>query len=92
MTDAQEAKAQQYQVRIYNTTNTTAYASAQEYQASVSNAPISLALTTLITLSGTATVAIQGCSSTSTNNLIKAATLANGQGNNATKITAIKIV
>lgn len=81
--------AQQYQARIYD--GTTAYASTQEYQASVANAPISLAMNTVIILSGSATVSVQGASSTSTNNTILAATLANGQGNNATQISAIKI-
>jgi hypothetical protein len=83
--------AQHYQVRIQDTTNATSYASSQQYQASVANAPVSMSLTTIITLAGTATIAIQGASSVSTNNLIKAATLANGSGNNATKITAVKI-
>jgi hypothetical protein len=83
--------AQQYQVRIHDTTNTVSYASSQQYQASVANAPVSMSLTSIVTLGGNATLAIQAASSTSTNNLIKAATLANGVGNNATKITAIKI-
>jgi len=83
--------AQQYQVRVQDTTNATSYASSQQYQASVTNAPVSMSLTTIITLAGTANIAIQGASSVSTNNLIKAATLANSSGNNATKITAIKV-
>jgi hypothetical protein len=83
--------AQQYQVRIHDTTNAASHASSQQYQASVANAPVSMALTAVITLVGNATLAIQAASSTSTNNLIKAATLANGVGNNATQITAVKI-
>jgi hypothetical protein len=83
--------AQQYQVRIHDTTNAASHASSQQYQASVANAPVSMALTAIITLVGNATLVIQAASSTSTNNLIKAATLANGVGNNATQITAVKI-
>jgi hypothetical protein len=83
--------AQQYQVRIQNTTDALSYASSQQYQASAANAVVSMSLTAIITIAGTKDVAIQGCSSVSTNNLIKAATVANGSGNNATKITAIKL-
>jgi len=83
--------AQQYQTRIHDTTNNISYASSQQYQASVSNAPVSMALTAIITIAGSASLAIQAASSTSTNNLIKAATLANSSGNNATQITAIKL-
>ena len=83
--------AQQYQFRLRDTTNGVSFASGQEYQASVANAPVSVALSTVITLAGTATIAIEATSSVSTNNTILAATLANGQGNNATQISAIKI-
>ena len=83
--------AQQYQVRIHNTTDNVSYASSQQYQASVANAAVSMSLTAIITIAATKDVAIQAASSVSTNNLIKAATLANGSGNNATKITAIKL-
>jgi hypothetical protein len=83
--------AQQYQVRIHNTTDNVSYASSQQYQASAANAHVSMSLTAIITIAATKDVAIQGASSVSTNNLIKAATLANGSGNNATKITAIKL-
>lgn len=81
--------AQQYQVRIFD--GTTAHASGQQYQASVTNAPVVITLHAVIILTGSATVSIQAASSTSTANTILAATLANGQGNNATQINAIKV-
>ena len=81
--------AQQYQARIFD--GTTAHASGQQYQASVTNAPIVITLHAIIVLTGSATVSIQAASSTSTANTILAATLANGQGNNATQINAIKV-
>jgi hypothetical protein len=83
--------AQRYQVRINNTTDNISYASSEQYQASVANALVSMSLTTIITIAATKDVSIQAASSVSTNNLIKAATLVNGSGNNATKITAIKL-
>jgi hypothetical protein len=83
--------AQRYQVRINNTTDNISYASSEQYQASVANSLASMSLTTIITIAATKDVSIQAASSVSTNNLIKAATVNNGSGNNATKITAIKL-
>lgn len=83
--------AQQYQTRIQDITGNTAYASSQQFSPSGANQPINMSLTAILTISVTSTIAVQAASSTSTGNIIKAATLANGQGNNATQITAIQL-
>jgi hypothetical protein len=82
--------AQQYQARICTSDGTTVYASGQTYQASVNGATANLHLSTLVTVTGATDIVIQGASSVSTNNLIKAALTINGQGNNATQLTAIR--
>ena len=74
------------------TTGTVHYASSSQYQASVANHTVSIGLSAVITLASTTTIKIQSTSNAgATSVLMKAATLANGSGNNATQITAVKI-
>jgi hypothetical protein len=71
---------------------TTHYASTQAYQGSVANHSDSMSLSAIVTLAGTTTIKIQTTSNAgATTALMKAATTANGSGNNATQITAIKV-
>ena len=71
---------------------TNHYASSQAYTPSVSGSGANVALTAVITLAGTTTIKLQGTTSAgATAALMKAATTANGSGNNATQITAIRL-
>ena len=74
------------------TTGTVHYASSQAYTTSVAGTGANVALTAIITLAGTTTIKLQGTTSAgATACLMKAATTANGSGNNATQITAIRL-
>ena len=71
---------------------TNHYASSQAYTPSVAGTGANVALTAVITLTGTTTIKLQGTTSAgATAALMKAATTANGSGNNATQITAIRL-
>lgn len=74
------------------TDGTNHYASTQMYHASVSGTGVLLFMTCLVTISKTMTIKTQATSSVgaSTSNIL-AETTANGSGNNATKICAIKV-
>ena len=75
------------------TDGTNRYASQQGYHASASGAGVPLTMTAIITLTGTATITAQMATSAgNANSLIKAAMTANGAGNNASQITAIRLV
>jgi hypothetical protein len=79
---------------IFNrvTDGTNHYASSQAYHPSASGASVNIALTSIIILDSTTTIKIQSATSAgATTVLMKAAISANGSGNNATKITAIKL-
>jgi hypothetical protein len=74
------------------TDGTNHHASSSQYQASVANHTVSIGLSAVITLASTTTIKIQSASNAgATSVLMKAALLANGSGNNATQITAVKI-
>jgi len=74
------------------TDGTNHHASSSQYQASVANHTVSIGLSAVITLASTTTIKIQSTSNAgATSVLMKAALLANGSGNNATQITAVKI-
>jgi cytoskeletal protein CcmA (bactofilin family) len=74
------------------TDGTNHYASSQAYTPSVAGTGANVALTAVITLAGTTTIRLQGTTSAGAAAcLMKAATTANGSGNNATQITAIKL-
>lgn len=74
------------------TDGTNHHASSQAYTTSVAGTGANVALTAIITLAGTTTIKLQGTTSAgATACLMKAATTANGSGNNATQITAIKL-
>jgi hypothetical protein len=74
------------------TDGTNHYASQQAYHPSASGSGCDLCMTAIITLAGTTTITAQCATSAgSTNSLIKAALSANGAGNNASQITAIKL-
>lgn len=74
------------------TTGTTHYASTQMYHPSVNGGGASLCLTAMITLASTTTVKCQCATSAgNSNSRMKAALTANGSGNNATMITALKV-
>lgn len=71
---------------------TTHHASQQAYHPSASGSGCNVAMTTVLTVASTTTIKGQMATSAgSTNSLIKAAMAANGAGNNASIITAIKI-
>ena len=73
-------------------TGTVHYASTQMYHASLNGAGVTMSLNALITLSATTTVKCQCATSAgNANSRMKAATTANGSGNNATLITALKV-
>lgn len=73
-------------------TGTVHYASTQAYQASVANHSDSVSLSAVITLVETTTIKIQTTTNAGASTaLMKAATTANGSGNNATQIVAVKI-
>jgi hypothetical protein len=73
-------------------TGTTHYASQQAYHPSASGSGCNLCMTAIITLAGTTTITAQMATSAgATTSLIKAALSANGAGNNASQITAIKL-
>ena len=68
------------------------HASSQAYTPSVAGTGANVALTAVITLAGTTTIKLQGTTSAgATAASMKAATTANGSGNNATQITAIRL-
>jgi hypothetical protein len=74
------------------TDGTTHYASTQYYHASVSNISGNLSMSSIVTLASTTTILLQAATSAgATSSLMRAATSANSSGNNATKITAIKL-
>lgn len=76
--------------RISN--NVLHYASSQMYTASLANITASIALTSIIDLTSTQTIILQGASNAGAAAcLMKAATWTNSVGNNATQITAIRI-
>lgn len=82
--------AANYFARITNGTNH--HASSQMYHASVSGISVNIALTCIITLTGTTDIKIQATTSAgATTELMKAATTAYGSGNNATQINAIRL-
>lgn len=73
-------------------TGTVHYASTQMYHASLNGAGVTMSLNALITLAATTTVKCQCATSAgNSNSRMKAATTANGSGNNATLITALKV-
>lgn len=74
------------------TDGTNHHASGQMYTASVAGTGGVMALSAILTISSTTTIKLQGTTSAgATACLMKAATTANGSGNNATQITAVKI-
>jgi len=74
------------------TDGTTHHSSGSQYMASVANHTANISLTAVITLASTTTIKIQSTTNSgATSALMKAALLANGSGNNATQITAIKL-
>ncbi len=74
------------------TDGTNHHASSQAYTPSVAGTGANVAMTATITLAGTTSIKLQGTTSAgATACLMKAATTANGSGNNATQITAIKL-
>lgn len=74
------------------TDGTNHHASSQAYTASVAGTGVNIAMTATLTLTGTTTIKIQSTTSAgATACRMKAATTANGSGNNATQITAIKL-
>lgn len=74
------------------TDGTNHFASSQAYTASVAGTGADIAITAILTLTGTTTIKLQGTTSAgATTCLMKAALTANGSGNNATQITAIKL-
>lgn len=74
------------------TNGTTHYASTQGYHASVANSGCTLFMTALITVASNTAIKIQGATSAgAAASLMKAAMTANGSGNNATMITAVRI-
>ena len=73
-------------------TGTVHYASTQMYHASLNGAGVTMSLNALISLAVTTTVKCQCATSAgNANSRMKAATTANGSGNNATLITALKV-
>lgn len=74
------------------TDGTNHHASSQAYTTSVAGTGANVAMTAILTLTGTTTIKLQGTTSAgNTACLMKAATTANGSGNNATQITAIRL-
>jgi len=74
------------------TDGTNHHASSSVYMASVANHSANVGLTAVFTLASTTTIKIQSTTNAgATSALMKAALLANGSGNNATQITAIKL-
>jgi len=76
--------------RIYNSTSSIALASGQAHNPNTNPHATTITLSTVVTLTTTATISVDGTSSVA-NGLIKAKLMANGQGNNATMITAVQI-
>lgn len=73
-------------------TGTTHYASSQFYQPAVANAGGNVALTAIVTLTGTTTIKVQGTTNAGAAAcLMKASTAISGSGNNATRLTAIQL-
>jgi hypothetical protein len=77
-----------YSARI--STGSTHYASASQYAPSVNPHYISIALSSIITLSSTTTIYLSGYATTGSC-VIKAAVADGASGNNATQLSAIKI-
>ncbi len=74
------------------TDGTNHHASSQMYTASLAGIGGNVSLNAVIVLTGTTTIKLQGTTNAgATACLMKAATTANGSGNNATIITAIKL-
>ncbi len=74
------------------TDGTTHHASQQAYHPSASGSGAALSMSAIVVLTGTTTIKLQAATSAgATSSLMKAATAANGSGNNATQITALKI-
>lgn len=74
------------------TDGTNHHASSQAYTPSVAGTGANVAMTAVLTLTGTTTIKLQGTTSAgATTCLMKAALTANGSGNNATQITAIRL-
>jgi hypothetical protein len=74
------------------TNGTTHYSSTQEYEPSASGHTCNLSLHAIVVLAAQTTVKLQGASSAgSTTSLMKAATPNGASGNNATRISAVKI-
>jgi hypothetical protein len=74
------------------TNKTTHYASTSEYHPSVNPNSANLFVAATIVLASTTTIYIQAATSVgSSAELLKAATVTNGSGNNATQINAIKL-
>lgn len=74
------------------TDGTTHHASSQAYTPSVAGTGANVAMTAIVTLTGTTTIRLQGTTSAgATTALMRAATTANVSGNNATQITAIRL-
>jgi hypothetical protein len=74
------------------TDGTNHHASSQAYTTSVAGTGANVAMTAVITLTGTTTIKLQGTTSSGAAAcLMKAALTANGSGNHATQITAIKL-
>jgi hypothetical protein len=70
----------------------THFASTQQSHPSQNPHSVSMVLTSLVTLALSTTVKIQATTSAgSANNLMKAALAANGSGNNATRLVALKL-
>lgn len=74
------------------TNKTTHYASTSEYHPSVNPNSANLFVAATVVLASTTTIYIQAATSVgSSAELLKAATVTNGSGNNATQINAIKL-
>ncbi len=74
------------------TDGTNHHASSQAYTPSVAGTGANVAITSIVVLTGTTTIKLQGTTSAgATACLMKAATTANSSGNNATEITAIRL-
>lgn len=78
--------------RITNGAASTHYASSQGYHPSLTNSGVPLSMAAIIDLAAETTIKLQAATSVgSASSLIKAAMTANGSGNNATQIVAVRV-
>lgn len=82
-----------WQGRITNSTATTHYASGQAVTPSNNPQGTTMTLTAVVTVASTTTIKVQGTASSgaAASAAMRAATVSNGSGNNATQISAIKL-